>query len=541
MNSAPATSLPRLLGQRPGGMHQRGLALVGVITLMMALLFSTLAIDTARLWLQKRNLQKAADMAAMAAARFTGCGSRQADALTAAKAAAGLNAPDTTSDSSGATTLLVQRGRVGLGTTLQTAFTVDETENNNAAHVELSKPVRASLLMGGLFNQTVTMKAQATAQGGPPIGTFSVGSLVGVDEKQAKFVTSLFRAILGNSSLNLGVGALTDLAATSVSLAQLQVLAGAQTIDQLLNMQVPLNQLLQWIATASPSSAAANAAMSQLISASASSGLQVKLRDVLEVHLPSDTATASARINVLDLINVGIMVGKGNSLINMDLGITGIGKVSLGLGAVPKIGIGPAGKSNSGAWCTEAQSAQVELVVGVNPLGIGLVDMALRVQVAAVKGQLASLNVSPGATTGVVNATSTIIGLSLTKNADASKPASVLAGLVTVGLNLPLLEASGGSASFTVASRNNLPTPVKTAATVGQSIGGLLGDTANLKIKVLGLSLIDPVVLLKPVVDLLAGIVEALVTPLLNLLGLNAGLVEVQLMDVSTSLPVLRE
>jgi uncharacterized membrane protein len=516
--------------------------MMGVVTLMLALLFTVLAIDSARLWLQKRNLQKAADIAAMQAARFTGCGSIKADAVTAAAQALLANAPDDAANTVGATVMIVQRGRITRDAQLLPVFTVDETENNNAAHVELTKPVRASLILGGMFTTPVLMKAKATAQGGPPIGTFSVGSLVGVTDASATFTTNLFKAILGNSSLNLTTQALTGLAGTTVSLAQLQVLAGAKTIEDLLNMTVPLSQLVQWIATASPSSAAANAALSELITASATSGLTVKLGDVLNVHLPADTATASARLNVLDLLNVGVMVGKGAGLINLDAGLAGIGSIGLTLGQLPKIAVGPAGKSASGNWCTQAQSSQVQLVIGINPLGIGLVDMALRVDLASVNAQLANLNVSPGATSGVINAGSTVIGIKLTKKADENKPASVLGGLLTVGLNLPVLNAQGGTANFTVTSRDGLPTGIQTSGTLGQSIAGLLGDASSLDIKVLGLGgdLLKPLVqtILSPIFKMLG---NAIIDPLLTALGLNPGFVKVQLMDINTSLPILRD
>jgi uncharacterized membrane protein len=542
MTSLP-TPLPRLVRMRARlRPRQQGVAMLGVLTLMLALLFTVLAVDSARLWLQKRNLQKAADMAAMQAARFTGCGSTKADAVAAATQALQANAPDDTANTTGATVMVVQRGRITRDAQLLPVFTVDETENNNAAHIELTKPVRASLIMGGMFTAPVEMKAKATAQGGPPIGTFSVGSLVGVTDKSAKFITNVFKAILGNSSLNLTTQALTDLAGTTVSLAQLQVLAGAKTIEDLLTMKVPLSQLVQWIATASPSSAAANAALSQLITASASSGLTVKLGDVLSVHLPADTATASASLNVLDLLNVSLMVGKGAGVINLDAGIAGIGSIGLSLGQTPKIAIGPAGKSNSGAWCTQAQSSQVQLVIGINPLGIGIVDMALRVDLASVNAQLASLNVAPGATTGVLTAGSTLIDLRLTKKNDASKPASVLGGLLTVGLNLPVLSAQGGTATFKVVSHDDLPTGIKTTGTLGQSISGLLGEATSLDIKVLGIGgdLLKPLVqaVLIPIFKLVG---DGLIDPLLSAIGLNPGFVLVQLQDVKTSLPKLRE
>jgi uncharacterized membrane protein len=540
----PPCSQPRPARKR-GALpwQQSGLALTGVLTFMLALLFTAVAVDTGRIWLQKRNLQKAADMAAMAAARFTGCGSTRADAVKAATDAVQANAPDDGINTTGATTITVERGSYGRNAAKLPVFKADESENNNSARVALIKPVRASLFAGGfLAKNTFDMRAQAVAQGGPPVAQFSVGSLVGATEASAKFTTNLFKAILGNSSLDLGVDALNSLAQDTVTLAQLQVLAGAATIDELLNKDLPLDQLLQWLETTSPTSAAARQALSQLISASAGKSLTVRLGDVLSVHVPADTATASARINLLDLINASILVGAPDGVIKLNTDLLGLGSISLKLGQKPTIALGPAGKSASGAWCTQSQSAQVTLVVGINPLGLGLVDMALRAELAAVNGQLASLNVAPGNTTGVINAGSTLIGLSLTKSKDENKPASLAGGLLTVGLNLPLLEAQGGSATFNVRSTDDLPTGIKTTGTLGQSISGLLGEDTSLDIRVLGLGgdLLKPLVrtIISPILKVVG---SGLIEPLLQMLGLNPGFVKVQLQSVQTSLPKLIE
>lgn len=514
---------------RQGG----GISVFAALTLVLALMFTGLALDTGRLWMAKRELQRSADMAALAAARYTGCGTTALQASQAAQNALSKN-------NLTGYTLTVLRGVAGVeASTRYNSFTPQDSELSNAAQVTVKQSVPSSIMAGGLLDNSVTqLQATATAKGGPPAATFSIGSFASISQNQANFINALFRGILGNSSLNLGVAALTDLAGTSVNLAALQAAAGAATIEELLNRQVPIGQLLQWLATSSPSAAAASS-LSQLGSVSLNSGLTVRLRDVLNVQIPASTAAASVDINVLDLVQTSLLVGKGKGLINIGLDIAGVGGVSLNLLNPPKIAVGPAGKSLSGAWCTEAQSAQFSLKVGLNPLGIGLVDMALFLDLLSTSGHLASLNISPGNNTGQLDVGSTLIGLRLRNNADTNL-ASVFGGLVQLGLNLPIGQATAGSAPFMVISDNDMPKTVQTTGVGGGTISGLIGKDTSLIVKFLGigLDLLSPLVKLV-VSPLLSLVGDGIIDPLLQALGFDIGLVKVRLIDIDAAKPML--
>ena len=514
--------------------HQGGgISVLAALTLVLALMFTGLALDTGRLWMAKRELQRSADMAALAAARYTGCGTTALQASQAAQNALSKNKLT-------GYTLTVQRGVAGVeAATRYNAFTPQDSELSNAAQVTVKQSLPSSIMAGGLLDDSMTLlQATATAKGGPPAATFSIGSFASITQNQANFINALFRGILGNSSLNLGVAALTDLAGTSVNLAALQAAAGAATIEELLNRQVPLSQLLQWLATSSPSATAASS-LSQLGSVSLNSGLTVRLRDVLNVQIPASTATASVDINVLDLVQTSLLVGKGKGLINIGLDIAGVGGISLNLLNPPKIAVGPAGKSLSGAWCTEAKSAQFSLKVGLNPLGIGLVDMALFLDLLSTSGHLASLNIAPGNNTGQLDVGSTLIGLRLRNNADTNL-ASVFGGLVQLGLNLPIGQATAGGAPFMVISDADMPKTVQTSGVGGGTISGLIGKDTSLIVKFLGigLDLLSPLVKLV-VSPLLSLVGDGLIDPLLQALGFDIGLVKVRLIDIDAAKPVL--
>lgn len=540
MNTSLKRHLRSTRSRPQGSRHaQRGaIGMMAGFTLLIAVTFMVLALDTGRLWLERRNLQKAADMAAIEASRFTGCGSVFGDAETAARRAIEANKALSAEP---ITVLELHRGRITRDANMLTTFVVDNTELSNSAHIKLSKTVRSSLILSGLTaNNTTSIVAEATAQGGPPIATFSVGSFFGLTQKQADLITALFKGILGNSSLNLTTAALTDLGASTINLLQLQAQAGVKTIDELLNLEVPLSELLQWILNTSPSSTAGNGALSQIISASLSSGLKVRIGDVLNVQIPASSATASVSINVLDLVNTSLIVGNGKNTINLGLNLAGIGGVSLGFLNPPRIAVGPAGKSLSGQWCTEAKSSQLSLAVKINPLGIGLVNMGLFVDLASTNANLARLNISPGATTGTIDAGATAVSLRLRNDKDTG-PSSVFAGLLTVGLNLPLIDAQGGTANFTIQSKYDMPKSIQTSGVAGSAFAGLLGKTTSLEIKVLGFGgdLLKPIVqtIISPILGLIG---EAIIDPLFQALGFDLGLVKVQLIDIKGPLPILR-
>ena len=118
---------------------------------------------------------------------------------------------------------------------------------------------------------------------------------------------------------------------------------------------------------------------------------------MLNIQIPASAASATVGINVLDLIQTSLLVGKGKGTINLGLNIAGVGNISLNLLNPPRIAVGPAGKSLAGAWCTEAKSAQFSLKVGLNlNLLVAALDMALYVDTFQDRGP----PVQPGDRTG---------------------------------------------------------------------------------------------------------------------------------------------
>ncbi len=539
---------------------QRGaFGVFGALTLLIALLFMGLSIDTGRLWLEKRNVQRAADMAAMASARFTGCGSSAAQALNAAKTTAKENGIDPAL----VTFQNVKRGVIAFDKDGKTVFTAKDTDATNATQVELQKTVPASILLGGFFNNsTLTLKAQAVAQGGPPIATYSVGSVFGVSSEGAKQISNLFKGILGGTSPTLDTAAINALVNSTVTLQALQqayidIHGTPITLDAFLKKSMTVSEFLDLIAKASPT-VANQQAFKDLASAAKSYPGTVLVGQILNIQSPPASGVSSANISVFDLINAGINVGaiSQGGLINLNLGVSYLGGVSMNLISPPIIAIGPAGKDSAGNWCSQAQSSQMTLKVVIAPFNGKLLNMALRLDALSTIGHMDSLNVAPGNINGSVSTQSTALTLMLTNSDDVNNdlykgpfnPAYVLGldlfgfkiKLLEIGLKLPVGAAESKSTTFTVASKFDLPkSPDLGAGSVGASLAGLLGEGTNFTVKVLGIG--GSITFLDDLVKLVMAPLGTALDGLLEALGIKTGSVRIQVLDVNASPPVLRQ
>ncbi|MFT3857976.1 MAG: pilus assembly protein TadG-related protein [Aquabacterium sp.] len=274
------------------GSRQRGVGLVGTVTMLMALLFTTLALDTARLWLEKRNLQRVADMAAMASSRFTGCGSSYSDALTSAQQAVAGNAMAT--PGSGITVNLV-RGKITAVNGLQSfAAAAEPTDGTNGTRVVLRRSVPKSLVLrgwegwsqvggsGGNFDIEVT----SVARGGPPLVAFSLGSKASdISTDQASFLNNLFGALFGTRAPTVTPDGYEGLFGLSLDLNSLMQATGATSLQQLLDTPMPPNVLIQAVLSTNPNMpGATRAALQSLLSSANGSSSMVTLRQVLDIQ-----------------------------------------------------------------------------------------------------------------------------------------------------------------------------------------------------------------------------------------------------------------
>lgn len=525
--------------------RQRGaIGLFGILTLLLALVFTALAVDAGRLWFERRQIQAIADLAALEAARGLGCGGNAGNVVAAAQAAATRNG--FTGDLTASPNVV----EVGGLTTVAGLRRFTPGTATDAVHVVASETVPASLVLGGFFGESTLISAEATARAEPSHATFSAGSYllrVSATPEDANLLNLLLGGLLG-SSLSLDALSYQGLAATDVNLAQLVRAHGSVgTVEQLLAADLSVAEVIGLAAAAVGQQAAVDAAvgagLETLLSAAVNQA-NVRLGDVLDVSVPASDAAGKVGINVLDLVTTTLLVANKQHAISLPLAVN-LGSL-INVNALvnviqpPQIAVGPPGRNAAGDWCAQARTAQLEVKATVLAnLGVARLDLALGAQVAQGEAHLESLDTVPGATRTVIGATPGIATLNLT-NAAGTGPATLTAlGIpVGIGLDLPVQTAGSADLVYDVASpvAENLPMTRSIAAPVGNSLAAALSNphAVHLDLPLLG-GLLNGILspLLGSVVSPLLGFIgSALLDPLLKLLGIQLGGLDVTIEDI---------
>lgn len=553
------------MARGPG--RQRGaIGLFGILTLLLALLFTALAVDTGRLWFQRRQLQAIADIAALEAARRLDCGRNPGDITAIAQAAMKRNiSPDDKKTS-------LARVEVGGLTTANGLRQFQLNGNNDVVHVVATRPVPASLVLGGFFGQDMLMSAEATARGEPPHATFSAGSFLlrlNTNSQDATLINGLLGGLLG-SSLSLDAVSYKGLASTDVNLADLVRAQGTVgSVEGLLDANMSVADVVNLTASALQQQGAAQATLDvlqQLHAAALVNQATVRLGDVLDVKVPASDAAGKVGINVFDLVNTTIMVANHQHAVTLPLSIQAgqLLQVNSRIEIIepPQIAVGPPGQDAGGHWCAQARTAQVRAIAtahsNITLLATGIVlDLGLSATVAPGEAHLESLTAKAGATQAVIGATPGIATLNLTGssgtgNATATAMVLGIAIPINIGLNLPIQPAGASQLAYNVATptAGHLPVTQTIASPVGGSLANALSNTPNAitldpDLSNLGLLgfLLQGIArgiingLLGPLINtvlapLLSGIGTQLLDPLLKLLGIQLGGLDVTIEDI---------
>jgi len=186
--------------------RQRGaIGLMATLTLGIALLFMLLAVDSGRLYLEQRKLQRIADMAALEAAGQGGvCTGSGPQATTLARTAATRNGHATSNP------LVASCGYLQTGAGNLRSFTSDNSRSE-AIKVEVRNTVTTSVAGGlftwveGDFQRASTLHASAVAASPmPPQAMLSIRTtLATVSSSQGALLNALTKALGGNLQLDL--------------------------------------------------------------------------------------------------------------------------------------------------------------------------------------------------------------------------------------------------------------------------------------------------------------------------------------------------
>ena len=369
--------------------QQRGaIAIMAATALTAILLFVALAVDTGRLYLEKRSLQQQADIASLEAAQLY-CSGFDSLATVEAGVKAALLSSGFDADNAGNSL------SVGLGTlsTVANKRVFSPASEFQSIQVVLTRSVPAALFAGSLFNN-ITLSATSVAER-DLIATLSAGNAaLTVDSERSAALNTLLGGMLG-SAINLSVASYEGLLEGTLTFGELiaelsaaGLIGAAAGLNDLSNLDLTLGQLLTGLGdslTVNGGSSAAIDAVDEMLNqaiASGASGETVDLNSVLTVDdayagssqanqsefSPLQLISASLmQINLGDTINLNLNLDTaGIPLINQVFGNTLSQTVSLVIQSVPTIAVGRFGYDTVGLPRTLAKAAAVDLRTNVH-------------------------------------------------------------------------------------------------------------------------------------------------------------------------------
>lgn len=312
-----------------GKSRQRGaIGLMAALTLGLAVLCLLLVIDSGRLYLEKRSLQRVADMAALEAATRLGQCTPTLTAATYAIAAAtrnGFTVTDTTQ------TLTTDCGTIAVGANNLRVFSPNASQNQ-AIRVVVTHSVATSIAAGisALFpgstaDTNTILSATAVAAVPPPVAMLTIRStLVVVDSSQSVILNALFGGLLG-STVNLSAVGWNGLINSNISLLgyldQLKLDLGITAVGytQVLGAAVSSGQLIQTAITVldPTGTLGATASIASLQALKTAVGTtSVSLGDILQVKGGSELAGLSTNLQLFQLVESLVQLSnKSNGLV----------------------------------------------------------------------------------------------------------------------------------------------------------------------------------------------------------------------------------
>ncbi|WP_080429814.1 pilus assembly protein TadG-related protein [Burkholderia ubonensis] len=399
---------------------QRGTVSVLATVWVLVALVTLGAIDIGNLFFQRRDLQRIADLSALAAVQSldpsdTSCGAANTAALNNARANETSNTVTTGAPARGQDQVAATCGRwdpqVYAGQPAYFAPAASGMTQLNATQVTVARTMRYSFLgvVSMLGAGPGTMSATATARASA-IDTFSISAtLASVDPV---WLNGILSALLG-TSVSLTLADYQALAGANIKLLGISTALGAGTVNGLVDLSVTVPTLignlsayvgalqagggngpgyvaqLQAASTALGKLAGASVGNTTVVVANAPNAL-------LNISLGNPQSGADAQVNLLDLLTTAAQVAaynKGHAVslntgVTLPLGASGFNVVSLQLQVLnpPSIAVGEAGLLPNGTWRTQASSAQIGVYLNVQTpsipitgaLGLsGLIDLTL--------------------------------------------------------------------------------------------------------------------------------------------------------------------
>jgi uncharacterized membrane protein len=413
LGSAPAKECamsPR--SQFNGPARQRGaIGLMAAATLSVALVAMLLVVDTGRLYMEQRKLQRVVDNAALEAV------SRGGNCLPGLTAAtyAGQSAVRNGFTVDANNTLATTCGSLVTAATGLRSFTVDATQAA-AVRVVGSHTLTTSFAGGvqALFSGTAvslntTLNATAVAaKPQPTIAQLNIRStLATINTAQSNILNPLFSGLLGGN-VNLTALGWDGLLKTDINLLSylnqlainLNVAAGNYT--QLLNTQATVTQLIQAAATVVQLNGATADVITALgqLQVAAINAAPVKLGDILQLQTGTTAAGLDANLQLLQLVQGVIQLANSKSAVaaTLPISVLGLANVTVKVKVIepPQFSaIGDPARaklSPLGADRIFVRTAQIRTLVSVDLTGLSGVTGLTNAVLGLVGGLTSTLN-----------------------------------------------------------------------------------------------------------------------------------------------------
>lgn len=573
---------------------------------MMTIIFMTVMIailgmlDIGNVFFQRRDLQRIADMAALAGVQ------RLDTTCTQAPVSASQSATNNGLNASAGDTISIGCGRWDPTVNAAPSYYVPVPNPGasspavqlNAVQVAVSRQVPYFFL-----GPTRTVYAMSTSRA-TAIDVFSVGATLAQlggtscagtpasSSANSGLVNGLLGALLGaKSGLNLSLVSYQALACTSIKLSDLALAAQAGTISQLLAANLSLSKFLSVVASAASQTSVVNANLQAAIGALQALGsanlnsANINLggpNGVLNVALADTTSAANAQVNLLDLVMVGAEIANSGNAVALNIpaltlgGLTGT-QLQVQIISPPSIAVGEGGKDASGNWRTQASTAAVGvyLVVDLGTQTLPIVgpllqllganvDVTLPVYIQAGTGtavlQSTQCAQTAQASTATIMATPGVANLcigtpplkngllNLSSQYSCTSPAQIvnaqltLLGLLnivqlTVSLSNVSVKVQGPAATHVFSGVAGLDSDYWTVnsnalgSATANALSQLSSATITPNLSLLGATLftvpgnfVSTVLgILTPVLSPLLSSLDAVIVPLLNLLGVQVG------------------
>ncbi|VVM55346.1 hypothetical protein PS682_01025 [Pseudomonas fluorescens] len=326
--------------------RQRGaIGLMAAGTLAVALVFMLLAVDSGRLYLEKRKLQSIADTAALEAASRGGLCTPTTSANDYAKENAARNG-FTVVAGDNSRGLAVTCGSLVTNASNVRVFTPDASKND-AVRVVATRSVMTSIASGiwnmfsGAPMATETLlSATAVAAYAPPVVQLTIrSSLASVNSSNSPLLNMVIGNLLGGS-LSLTAAGWNGLLATNVNLLsyldqlaiQLNVKAG--DYDALLNTAVSASQLIDAaVKVLQKNGSVATAIINDVISlkAIAPNTQLLKVGDLLKVASGTPAAALNTTVQLFQLLETVAQLSNSKSAVSAaaQVNIPLVGNVSI--------------------------------------------------------------------------------------------------------------------------------------------------------------------------------------------------------------------